>query len=92
VNPIGRSTGVKIKSVETLITGRSLITTQWGADPGLRAAFPGQIRYTEWPVDPAALGRVAVETLRSAVAPPSDAAAKAYVEKATQTLRALHAL
>ncbi len=91
VNPIGPSTGVKIKSVETLITGRSLITTQWGADPGLCAAFPGQIRYIEWPIDPVALGRVAVETVRSAV-PPGDAAARAYVDRATQTLRELHSV
>jgi len=91
VNPIGPSTGVKIKSVETLIAGRSLITTQWGADPGLCAAFPGQIRYIEWPVDPVVLGRIAVETVRSAL-PPGDSAARAYVEKATQTLRELHSL
>jgi aminoglycoside phosphotransferase (APT) family kinase protein len=57
----------------------------------LCAAFPGQIRYIEWPVDPVVLGRIAVETVRSAL-PPGDSAARAYVEKATQTLRELHSL
>lgn len=91
VNPVGPSTGVKIKSVETLITGRSLITTQWGADPGLCAAFPEQIRYIKWPIDPVDLGKAAVETVCSA-APAGGAAARAYVERAAQTLRELHTL
>jgi len=89
VNPIGPSTGVKIKSVETLIAGRSLITTQWGADPDLREAFPGQITYTEWPIDPEPLGKLAIEVVRSAV-PPSMEAARAYVAKATRNLEDLH--
>lgn len=91
LNPIGPSTGVKIKSVETLITGRSLITTRYGADPELYAAFPGQIAYTEWPIDPAGLGRLAVEVVRAS--PPADAmAARIYVDKASEALRELHRL
>jgi hypothetical protein len=91
VNPIGPSTGVKIKSVETLLTGRSLITTRYGAGPGLYAAFPGQIAYTEWPIEPAELGRLAVEVIRAA--PPVRAAvARAYAERATEALRELHAI
>jgi hypothetical protein len=89
VNPIGPSTGVKIKSVETLITGRSLITTRWGADAALRAAFPDQISMIDWPPEPAALGQVVAGVVRS-VTPDGGAAAKAYVAKATQFLRELH--
>lgn len=89
VNPIGPSTGVKIKSVETLITGRSLITTRYGADGALDAAFPGQIAYTDWPIEPAELGRLAVEVIRRAPAN-SATAARAYVESATRALGELH--
>ncbi len=89
VNPIGPSTGVKIKSVETLITGRRLITTRWGADAALCAAFPGQILMIEWPAEPAALGKLAASAV-SGVNPAGRAAAEAYVQQATQSLRELH--
>jgi hypothetical protein len=89
VNPIGPSTGVKIKSVETLVAGRNLITTRFGADPTLHAAFPDQITCTEWPIDPGALGMLAVEAVRSAK-PGNAAAARAYVEKVTRDLQEMH--
>ena len=40
LNPVGPSTGVKIKSVEALMAGRNLVTTRWGSDPTLDKAFP----------------------------------------------------
>ena len=64
LNPVGPSTGVKIKSIETLVAGRTLITTQWGVDASLYRTFPGQIAYTDWPVDPKALARLTVEAAR----------------------------
>ncbi|MGA8111902.1 MAG: glycosyltransferase [Acidobacteriaceae bacterium] len=88
VNPVGPSTGVKIKSVETLVAGRSLITTRWGADAGLGAAFPDQVAYVEWPIDPRALGQVCVEVVRRARSGDQEAA-RAYVENATAALRAM---
>jgi hypothetical protein len=91
VNPIGPSTGVKIKSIETLIAGRSLITTRWGADSSLCAAFPGQVVYTEWPIEPQAFGRLAIRVVRAPL-PGSASAARAYVEKSTQTLREMHTI
>lgn len=91
VNPVGPSTGVKIKSLETLIAGRSLITTRWGADSSLCAAFPDQIAFTDWPIEPQALGKLAIGVIRAAL-PGSASAAKAYVEKSTQSLRELHTL
>ncbi len=91
VNPVGPTTGVKIKSVEALIAGRSLITTRWGADSTLSAAFPGQVAYTDWPVEPQALARLAINATRNA--PCIDAsAAKTYVDQSTQSLRKLHTL
>lgn len=91
VNPIGPTTGVKIKSVETLVAGRSLLTTQYGADPALYASFPDQITYIEWPIDPGSLGRLAVRAARSARRT-NAVAARAYVEKAMRELQELHSL
>jgi hypothetical protein len=65
VNPVGPSTGAKIKSVEALVAGRKLITTRWGADAALAGAFPGQIIYIDWPVLPAKLGELCIEAVRS---------------------------
>ena len=66
VNPVGPSTGVKIKSVETLIAGRALITTRWGADSLLTEAFPGQISYIDWPVAGRALAERCAVVVRNA--------------------------
>ncbi len=86
VNPVGPSTGVKIKSVETLIAGRGLVTTRWGADLALVAAFPGQVAYIEWPTDPDALADVCIAAVRAA-RPGKQAAAEAYVLNATRLLQ-----
>jgi len=86
VNPVGPSTGVKIKSVETLIAGRALITTRWGADSALVAAFPGQVAYIDWPTNPDALADACIAAMR-AVRPGKQAAAEAYVLNATRLLQ-----
>jgi len=65
VNPVGPSTGAKIKSIETLVAGRSLITTRWGVDAALAEAFPGQVQFIDWPVSPAKLGELCVGALRT---------------------------
>lgn len=86
VNPVGPSTGVKIKSVETLIAGRGLITTRWGADSTLEAAFPGQIAYIDWPTDPEALADACIRVVRAAKTC-KQARAEAYVLNATRLLQ-----
>lgn len=86
VNPVGPSTGVKIKSVETLIAGRGLITTRWGADLALAAAFPGQVVYIDWPTDPAALADACITAVRAA-GTGKQAAAEAYVLNSTRMLQ-----
>lgn len=50
-NPIGPSTGVKIKSVEALLFGRILITTRFGVDASLLRIFGSQIILIEWPIN-----------------------------------------
>ena len=91
VNPIGPSTGVKIKSIETLVAGRSLITTRWGADSSLCSAFPGQITYTDWPIEPKTLADLVIRVVRSA-SQGSARTSRAYVDKSTQYLRELHSI
>lgn len=91
LNPVGPTTGVKIKSVEALVAGRILITTQWGVDASLYRAFPGQIVCTDWPVAPSGLAQLAVQVIRSAKSC-NASAAKAYVEESERTLRELHTL
>jgi hypothetical protein len=86
VNPVGPSTGVKIKSVETLIAGRGLITTRWGADSALVAAFPGQVVYIDWPTEPEALADACITAVRAA-GPGKQAAAEAYVFNSTRLLQ-----
>lgn len=86
LNPVGPSTGVKIKSVETLMAGRSLITTRWGADASLRNAFGPQICCIDWPIDARSLGELAVRVVNSSM-DANVAAAVAYAEGATQALR-----
>lgn len=85
VNPVGPSTGVKIKSVETLVAGRSLITTRWGADAALAAAFPGQVAYMDWPMEAGELGKTCVRMVLEGSAG-GRAAAEAYVRRATRAL------
>jgi hypothetical protein len=81
VNPVGPSTGAKIKSIETLVAGRNLITTRWGAGAALAGAFPGQVVYVDWPVLPAKLGELCVETVRTRN-PGRKTASEAYVRSA----------
>ncbi|HEX4039813.1 MAG TPA: glycosyltransferase [Acidobacteriaceae bacterium] len=85
VNPVGPSTGVKIKSVETLVAGRSLITTQWGADANLAAAFPGQVAYIDWPMGAGKLGKLCTQVVLQAPQVGS-VAGEAYVLNATRAL------
>jgi len=86
VNPVGPSTGVKIKSVETLVAGRSLITTRWGADRSLAAAFPNQVAFIDWPTEPRILGELCVKVVREEP-PDTRAAAETYVREATRALK-----
>jgi len=50
LNPVGPSTGVKIKSVEALLAGRGLLTTKFGADAELLDLFHDQITLLNWPL------------------------------------------
>jgi hypothetical protein len=63
LNPVGPSTGVKIKSVEALMAGRNLVTTRWGSDPTLDETFPGQIKISDWPVTAATLAAACIELI-----------------------------
>jgi hypothetical protein len=86
VNPVGPSTGVKIKSVETLIAGRALITTKWGADSLLAEAFPGQVLYTDWPIDAEMLADLCAAAVQNAGATGPQAGI-AYAQQTSQALR-----
>ena len=88
LNPVGPSTGVKIKSVEALMAGRGLITTRWGAEESLRAAFPGQVTYIEWPIDASILAELTVKVVRDAK-PADPAAAEKYATQSNEILRSL---
>jgi len=85
VNPVGPSTGAKIKSIEALMAGRKLITTRWGADESLTEAFSSQIQYIEWPIDSGALGELTVKLLRS-TAPVDFGAIRKYADESAQAL------
>lgn len=63
LNPVGPSSGVKIKSVEALMAGRGLVTTRWGSDATLEQAFPGQITTIDWPVEAAALAAACIQLI-----------------------------
>lgn len=63
INPVGPSTGVKIKSVEALMAARGLITTQWGSDRTLEEAFPGQIETIDWPITATNLAAACIELI-----------------------------
>ncbi len=86
INPVGPSTGVKIKSVETLLAGRGLVTTRWGADEELARTFSAQIRRVDWPVDPAALAQMSLSALTSGEHRDAQAA-QAYVDDAARAMR-----
>jgi len=86
VNPVGPSTGVKIKSVETLVAGKVLITTRWGADATLAAAFPDQVAYVDWPIDPTTLADVCIRAVRAPITG-ARAAAETYIQNASRTLQ-----
>ena len=64
INPVGPSTGVKIKSVEALLTGRTLVTTEFGADEGLRGLFGNHIELTKWPLDLQDLAEAVIRSVR----------------------------
>lgn len=85
VNPVGPSTGVKIKSVEALMTGRKLITTRWGADASLAAAFGGQVRFADWPIDPTGLAGICIEAVQQPLAAGLNPA-ETYSHSAMETL------
>jgi hypothetical protein len=88
LNPVGPSTGIKIKSVEALMAGCSLITTRWGADESLQEAFGAQITYIDMPIEPSALAKVAVDVVRAPAAV-GGTAAKTYAERSIQILHSL---
>lgn len=97
INPVGPSTGVKIKSVEALLAGRLLITTRYGADASLLDIFRESIVLVDWPIDALRLAETAVQSLRISgkrgdciglsQAPTTDAAAK-YVRRVEHALNA----
>ncbi len=87
LNPVGPSTGVKIKSVEALMAGRGLITTRWGTDLLLDKAFPLQVTSLgDWPVTPADLAKACVECLARPLTLGAGAG-RAYLEASAATLR-----
>jgi hypothetical protein len=77
LNPVGPSTGVKIKSVEALLAGRLLITTRYGADAALMRAFESRITVVDWPLTPTQLADATIRTLAGAREAPADESAKA---------------
>jgi hypothetical protein len=85
LNPVGPSTGIKIKSVETLLTGCSLITTRWGTDASLQRSFGGQIRLLDWPATPAGVARATIDLLAAATRPLPGAAAQ-YVTQVRNSM------
>lgn len=88
LNPVGPSTGIKIKSVEALLAGCGLVTTRWGVDDVLQRHFASQIELLDWPVKPAQLAQA---VLRATSAPTIDAAsqvrAQRYVDECARALR-----
>jgi hypothetical protein len=88
LNPVGPSTGVKIKSIEALMAGRTLITTRWGAGQELHQAFGDWIVSVEWPIKAGVLGELVVRTVRDATLRDATAA-EAYASTANDTLRSI---
>jgi hypothetical protein len=90
INAVGPSTGVKIKSVEALVAGRTLITTQWGVNEELCNIFSAQIQRVDWPVDPLELGYCVVNAL--AVSEESDSQrARVYVSRVALAMKCAYA-
>jgi hypothetical protein len=79
VAPVGPSSGLKMKSVETLLAGRSLITTRWGSD-AVFDGFAGQVFVLDWPPDPHAMAQTVIAALQDTVSDRSDAA-RSYVDR-----------
>lgn len=90
VAPVGPSSGLKMKSVETLLAGRSLVTSCWGTD-AVFDGFAGQVSVLDWPPQPDAMANAVIAALEDTTSDRS-AAAIQYVERAMgaflQSLRA----
>lgn len=80
VAPVGPSSGLKMKSVETLLSGRGLITTRWGSD-AVFDGFAGQVFVLDWPPDPGVMARAVIAALADTTSDRS-AAAQRYVDGA----------
>ena len=87
LNPVGPSTGIKIKSVEALLAGCGLITTRWGIDATLQRLFSNQIRLLDWPTTPTAVAQATVDLVALTARPESGSAAR-YLEQARAAMRA----
>ncbi len=81
LNPVGPSTGIKVKSVEALLAGRALVTTCYGADALLRKTFGPQVILLDWPTKPRLLAEAAT---RAAAANAAVSVAEGTVELHTQ--------
>jgi len=91
INPVGPSTGVKIKSVEALLAGRGLISTEFGVDAGLQSIFGAQIVMTGWPLDLQGLADTVVRSVRqgtSGVPPSPQASASHPAHRYVETVQA----
>jgi hypothetical protein len=84
VAPVGPSSGLKMKSVETLLAGRALITTHWGSD-AVFDGFGGQVFILQWPPDPGVMAQTVIAALADTASDRS-AAAQRYVEEALAAL------
>lgn len=85
VAPVGPSSGLKMKSVETLIAGRALITTRWGTD-SVFDGFVGQVFVLDWPPEPDTIARAVIAALEDTRSDRA-AAGATYVEKAMEAFR-----
>jgi hypothetical protein len=88
LNPVGPTTGVKIKSIEALMAGRTLITTRWGAGQELHNAFGDWIVSLDWPIKADELGKLVVQAVRDAKVR-NATAAESYASTANELLRSL---
>jgi hypothetical protein len=87
INPVGPSSGLKVKSVETLIAGRSLITTEWGTDGVFDGPFPNQVVLLDWPLRVATFADAASAALADTTGDRS-LRSLAYINEAESKLRA----
>jgi hypothetical protein len=74
MNPVGPSTGMKIKSVEALVSGRGLVTTRWGVDEHLTRFFGPQLTFVEWPLEGKAVTAACVKACAAGVSANRDGA------------------